>query len=912
MPQPAELLRRLRMLFHRRQLHEDLDEEFRLHLDLRRQQQIDSGLTPEAARRAAHLRFGNTTRMKEKSLMTWGSETLESFLQDAAYGTRALLRSPGITIVALLSLALGIGANTAIFSLLNAVLLRSLPVKNPGQLVLLGTADSSGIGSSFVDTELFSYPFYRQLQQKNAVFSNVAAVFSMSSDVHGMLLGSSGQAGGEDEIIHAQLVSGTYFQLLGVQPELGRTLLGKDDASEGDHPVAVVSQSFWKRRLDRDPNVLNRKVKLASTVFTIVGVAPPEFFGTKVGESPDIWVPMSMVRSLHPTWDAYRQNFTQSLDVMGRLKPGVSLAQATTNVNLLLQQITQGFPDANLSQKNLDKLHKTHVPLTPMANGLSSIRGQFSEPLQILMAVVALVLLIACANIANLLLARSTARARELAVRQALGAHRSRLIRQLLTESLLLSLAGGILGIGFALVASRFLLRIVSGDFEAIPLDISPDLRLLAFTFGITVATAILFGIVPAFRATRLQLTETLKAGRGPANAGARNPLGKALVISQVALSLVLMVGAGLFLRSLVNLNKIDPGFNRENVLRLNIDTEPTGFKDGEPALRALYQQIEQRVAALPGVKADSFSAFTFAEGSWSEAILVSGMPNNEDIAVHQNVVGNGYFDTMQIPLLAGRTFNSTDTATSTRVAVIGEHVAKTLFPPGSNPIGMHFGLADHKPENDYIVIGIVKDAKVIALNEKPRNIDYLSYRQCNWGFGDFEVRYTSDYTAIATTVQQAIHSINRNIRIVHVTTLDEQVARTMTNQRLVAQLSTFFGLLAVFLSAIGIYGLMSYVVSRRTNEIGIRMALGAARSNVSWLIMREILLLVAIGIAIGIPAAFAGDRLVANMLYGLKGTDPISLAAAVVFLLAIAAIAGYLPARRASKVDPMIALRYE
>ena len=912
MSQPAELLRRLRMLFHRRQLHEDLDEEFRLHLDLRRQQQIESGLAPEAARRAAHLRFGNTTRVKEKSLMTWGSEALESFLQDAAYGTRALLRSPGITIVALLSLALGIGANTAIFSLLNAVLLRSLPVKDPAQLVLLGTADSSGIGSSFVDTELFSYPFYRQLQQKNAVFSNVAAVFSMSSDVHGMLLGPSGQAGGEDEIIHAQLVSGTYFQLLGVQPEMGRTLLDKDDASEGDHPVAVVSQSFWKRRLNRDPNVLNRKVKLASTVFTVVGVAPPEFFGTKVGESPDIWVPMSMVRSLHPTWDAYRQNFTQSLDVMGRLKPGVSLAQATTNVNLLLQQITQGFPDADLSKKNLDKLHKAHIPLTPMANGLSSIRGQFSEPLQILMAVVALVLLIACANIANLLLARSTARARELAVRQALGARRDRLIRQLLTESLILSLAGGVLGIGFAILASRFLLHVVSGNFETIPLDISPDLRLLGFTFAITVATAILFGTVPAFRATRLQLIENLKAGRGPANAGARNTLAKALVISQVALSLVLMVGAGLFLRSLVNLNKIDPGFNRENVLRLNIDTEPTGLKDGEPALRALYQQIEQRVAALPGVKADSFSAFTFAEGSWSEAILVSGMPNNEDIAVHQNVVGNGYFDTMQIPLLAGRTFNSTDTSTSQHVAVIGEHVARTLFPPGSNPIGMHFGLSDHKPENDYIVIGIVKDAKVIALNEKPRNIDYLSYRQRDWGFGDFEVRYTGDYTAIATTIQEAIHSINRNIRIIHVTTLDEQVGRTMTNQRLVAQLSTFFGLLAVFLSAIGIYGLMSYVVSRRTNEIGIRMALGAARSNVSWLVMREILLLVAIGIAIGIPAAFAGDRLVANMLYGLKGTDPISFTAAVVFLLAIAAIAGYLPARRASRVDPMIALRYE
>ncbi|HEX4322329.1 MAG TPA: ABC transporter permease [Acidobacteriaceae bacterium] len=912
MSYPAELLRRLRMAFRRSQLNRDLEEEMRLHLDLRQQQQIDSGLAPAAARHAAHIKFGNTARIKEKSLMAWGSEAIESFISDAVYGARALLRSPALTLVALLSLALGIGANTAIFSLLNAVLLRSLPVKDPGQLVLLGTGNGGGIGDTFVDTEIYSYPFFRELRQKNAVFSDVAAVFSMSSDVHGMLLDSSGQTNGEDEIIHAQLVSGSYFQMLGVQPAMGRALVDADDASEGDHPVAVVSQSFWKRRLNRDPNAVNRKVKLASTVFTIVGVAPPEFFGTKVGESPDIWVPMSMVRSLHPTWDAYRQNYTQSLDLIGRLKPGVSLTEATTNVNLLLQQITQSFPDANLSQKNLATLHKSHVLLTPMANGLSSIRGEFSEPLQILMAVVALVLLIACANIANLLLARSTARARELAVRQALGARRDRIIRQLLTESLILSLAGGILGIGFAILASRFLLHVVSGGFETIPLDISPDLRLLGFTFAVTVATAILFGTVPAFRATRLQLTENLKAGRGRANAGTRNMFGKALIISQVALSLVLMVGAGLFLRSLANLNKVDPGFNRENVLRLNIDTEPTGFKHEDPALNPLYQQIEQRVAALPGVKADSFSAFTFAEGSWGEGILVAGMPNDEDIAVRQNVVGDGYFDTMQIPLIAGRTFGSQDTSTSQHVAVISEHVAKTLFPAGSNPIGMHFGLGSHKPEDDYLVIGIVKDAKMESLNEKPKNINYLSYRQRTWGFGDFEVRYTGDFNAISATVQQAIKSIDRNVRIVHVTTLDEQVARTMTSNRLVAQLSAFFGLLAVFLSCIGIYGLMSYVVSRRTNEIGIRMALGAERSNVRNLVLREIAILVTIGIAIGIPAALAGDRLVSKMLYGLTGTDPLSLAAATLILLTVALLAGYIPARRASRVDPMVALRYE
>ena len=907
----GELRRRLRMLLHRDQFHRDLDDELRLHLDLRLAQKRAAGLSESEARRAAHRQFGNITRIKEKSLMAWGSETIESFFHDTAYGIRSLLRSPALTAVALLSLTLGIGANTAIFSLLDAVLLRSLPVKDPQQLVLLGEGDASGIGTNFVSTELYSYPFFTQLRQKNAVFSDVAAIFSMTDDVHGVVLKDAAQTGADSEIMHVALVSGSYFPLLGVQAQLGRTLTDADDNSEGNHPVVVVSQAFWKRSMAQDARVLDRKIKLGTTLFTIVGVAPAEFFGTKSGEAPDMWVPMAMTKSVPPGWDAYSKNFTQSMNLFGRLKPGVSVAEATTNVNLLLQQITRGFSDADLSQKNLLELSKTHVSLTPMANGLSSLRHEFSEPLQILMGVVALVLLIACANIANLLLARSTARARELAVRQALGARRTRLIRQLLTESLILALVGGGLGIGFAKIANRFLLHMISGGLDPLPLDISLDYRLLGFTFAVTVLTALLFGTVPAFRATRLQLTDSLKDGRGPSSAGTRNPLARTLVISQVALSLILMVGAGLFLRSLANLNHIDPGFNRENVLRLNIDTGTIDLKAEDPRMRALYQEIEARVSALPSVKAASFSAFTFHEGSWSENMLVPGMPGNEDIDVHQNVVGRGYFDTMQIPLIAGRTFSTADTPTSQQVAVISEHVAKTLFPPG-NPIGRHFHIARKTPENEYEVIGIVKDVKFNHLEERPRYINYLYYPQRAWGFGDFEVRYTGDFATVSAAVQQIIHSIDRRVLITHVTTLDEQVDRSITNQRLVAQLSSFFALLAVFLSAIGIYGLMSYVVSRRTNEIGIRMALGAARSNVRWLVMREILLLVAIGIALGLPAVLAINRFVTHMLYDLKGTDPVSLGVAVLTLLAVALFAGYLPARRASRVDPMVALRYE
>jgi predicted permease len=597
--------------------------------------------------------------------------------------------------------------------------------------------------------------------------------------------------------------------------------------------------------------------------------------------------------------------------VMGRLKPGVTLEQATTNVNLVYKQIVNSFPDTSTNKKDQKELKKVHVPLTPMATGLSSLRREFSQPLKILMAVVALVLLIACANIANLLLARSTARARELAVRQALGAQRARLIRQLLTESLILAVTGGALGVLLASVGSHLLLHMVSGGLKEVPLDVSINIRLLLFTLGVTVATAVLFGTVPAFRATNLQLVETLKEGRASQVAGAKSSLAKVLVISQIALSLVLLVGAGLFLRSLVNLNNVDTGFNKENVLRMQIDASSIGYKVDEPKLPALYQQVEERVSALPNVRAASFSSFTFHEGSWNTDITVPGFDAHPDVNAKHNVIGNGYFATMQIPLLAGRNFGPQDTATSQKVAIISERMARTLFPPG-NPIGHHYFIGNPANNNDREVVGIVKDVKFGDLQEDPEMLDYIPYTQRTDYLSDFEVRYTGDFNTISSAVQRTIHDVSHTLPITRVTTLDEQVGRSITNQRLVAQLSAFFGLLAVFLCCIGIYGLMSYVVARRTNEIGIRMALGAERSNVRWLVMREVLILVGIGVAVGVPVALAGNRLVSTMLFGVRGTDPMSLAVAVGAMLAVAVLAGYLPARRASRIDPMVALRYE
>jgi predicted permease len=832
-----------------------------------------------------------------------------TLIQDIRYGLRQLARNPGFTTVAVLTLALGIGANTAIFSLLNAVLLRQLPVQDPGQLVLLGTGDGRGSTSTFAFTRLYSYSFYREMQKKNQAFSEVSAVLSLLFEhMHGAVDGS-----GNLEPMNVQLVSGTYFSMLGGKPIMGRMFSSADDDPAGGHPIAIASYSWWKRRFARDPSVLGKTVTLGSTVYTVVGVTPPEFFGTEVGESPDLWIPLSMEKQVSPGWNGLDNKWFESLYILGRLKPGVTVSQAEANVNLLARQIWHGFAGPVLTKDQQTRLERAHIPLTPAGRGLPHLRRMFSLPLQILMVVVGLVLLIACANIANLLLARATTRQREIAVRMAVGAGRLRLVRQMLTESLLIALMGGVLGVLFASWASALLLAMVSTGQAPLPLEVAPDARVLAFTFLVSCATAVLFGTFPALRATRINLTPALKEARGGAADLGRNRLGRVLIVSQVSLSLVLLVGAALFLRTLVNLAHVDTGFNKENVLLFSLDPPAVGYKE-DSHLVNLYQQIEQKVSAEPGVRAASISFFTFNQGEWSGDVVVQGkVPQSEkEPNVLHNVVGQNYFTAMGIPLLFGRVLGPQDTEKSPKVAVINETMAKDYFPGGS-PIGRRFGIGDDpKNSSDIEVVGVVGDAKYVDLREKPQPAAYYPYTQHVGFYRDLEVRYSGDPATIIGEVRHAMGEVDHSLPVTYENTLAQQVEQSVTTETLVAQLSSFFGMLAVFLACIGIYGLMSYAVSRRTNEIGIRMALGAGRSIVLWMVMRESLTLVGIGLLVGLPVALAADRLVSTMLFGLSPADLLSMAVAAILLLAFALLAGYLPARRAAKVDPMVALRYE
>ena len=835
---------------------------------------------------------------------------MTTLFQDMRYALRILLKKPGFTLIAVLSLALGIGANTAIFSLLDAVMLRSLPVREPNRLVLFGNGKDQGATTGFPSKswDLFSYPFYRQVQQRSDVFSGVASLSSLPWSVHGFI-----NTNDEIQQMQVQLVSGTYFNVLGVNAGLGRVLTDADDQTPGGHPVAVVSYSFWQKRFGGDPSAIGKTVTIDNIAYTVIGVAPKEFFGTTVGVAPDLFVPLAMQKQMPPAhWDARTNENFQDLYIIGRLNNDVSAQQANAVVNLLFKQSLETRNGPQNTADKVQDIQRASIELTSVSRGLSDLREQFSLSLKVLMGVVALVLLIASANVANLLLAQGAARQREFAVRLAVGAARVRLVRQLFTESAMLSLLGGIVGVALAWWGSRLLLLMASDGPEAVPVDVTPNMRILAFTIGVSALCAIVFGTAPALRASRTEPNTSLKGGKSGAPSVLRNPFGKAFVVAQVALSLLLLVGAGLFVRTLINLQKIPTGFNEENAMLFTVDTSATGYKGEDPRMSGLLREVEDKVRAIPGVQAASFAFFVFHQGFWTGSAYTreQDLPKKENI-IRNNIVGQDFFTAMGIPLVQGRGFGPQDTDKSQKVAVISESMAQKFFPNGS-PVGKRFGINGPESADRIEVIGVVKDAKYGQVQEQFKPIAFYPHSQMPDVLGNFVVRFSGPASSIVPQVRQTIREVNGNLPIDDVVSLEDHIGRSLVQQKLVARIASFFGLLALLLACIGLYGVMSYGVARRTNEIGIRMALGARGRSVLWLVLREALLLVAIGLVVGVLASLALTRTAASLLYELKPNDPLTITLAALLLATVAALAGYLPARRAARVDPMIALREE
>ena len=906
----------LTRVFSRKRLETDLDKELRFHFETQVADKIRSGLSEIEARRLTRLEFGGIDQIKEDCRERRGTLWIESLAQDLGYGLRQLRKSPGFTFVAILSLTLGIGANTAIFTLLDAILLRPLAVQKPSELVLFGNGQAQGSTISIPDgeTKLFSYAFFRDFRQKDASFSGVAAVDSNQFATKASIDGAAYQT------THVDLVSGSYFSVLGVPAVLGRTIGESDDSAEDAGPVAVASYAWFQRQLNGDPSALGKTIRIQSHDYTLVGVARPGFYGYTVGQSTDLWIPLSMEKAFsRPGWSGLRANFFQSLYLIGRLKPGVTATQASTETNLLFNQINRSYLGPQPSQKHLDDLAHASVQLTPGGRGVSYLRYAFSAPLEILMAIVALVLLIACANIANMLLARGVARSRELAVRMALGATRHRIVVQLFTESVLLAIFGAAAGIAVAWKASVALLNMATPGPDPVPLSLTPDLTVLGFTLGIAVATALLFGMLPAFRATGVEFTPALKDGRGGSSATTRGALARSLIVGQVALSVVLLVVAGLFVRSLVHLSDVDLGFDKHNVLDFSLDSSTANLPHGTAdEIRSVHlqEQIEDRVQTIPGVQADSFAFFTFNQGGWTDQVLFQGIPrtqaNGRDVFF--NITGKGFFSTMGIQLVEGRLFNAQDTQSSNKVAVINETMARRFFPNGS-AIGHRFGIGeipDHPGEKE--VIGVVRDAKYDTLDEGTQMAAYFPCTQNPGFFGNFVVRYApgANRQEIISRTRHAIAEINSNILVNNITSLEEQVDGSIATKSLVARLSTFFGVVAVFLACIGIYGLLSYSVARRTSEFGIRLALGARSHMLLWMILRESILLLTLGLAIGVPIALSSTRILKSQLYELSPLDPTAISIAIATISVMTIAAAWLPARRATKVNPIQALRTE
>jgi predicted permease len=906
------VISRLRALwnnaFRRKILDRDLDEELQAYLELVSAEKMREGMSPEEAYRDARRDTGGVEQVIQSVRDVRAGVWLDKLVQDVRYGVRTLAKNPAFTLVAMATLALGIGANTAMFSLLDQVVLRLLPVRDPDQLVIVRETGNH-YGNTY-GANTISWPMFEDLRDNNQVFSGMFCRFPAT-----VTIGYDDRAAQ----IPAELVSGSYFPILGVVAALGRTIAPDDDAVPDSRPVVVLSYSFWRSYFDGDRTIVGRTIALNSHAMTVIGVAQPGFDGVELGIPAKVFVPIMMKTEMTPHSDGLkdRRRRLSWVTVYGRLKPSVSLEQAQFSLQPLMHSILEmevQQPEFTRSTTPADRqpFLRNRVELLPGSeNGL---REYMRKPLWLLVALTGAVLLLACANLANLLLARATAREREFAVRLAIGAGRARIVRQLLTESLLLSAAGTVVGLALAFLTDRVLLRIylpadAAAEFVVSPI---PDGRVLAFVVGAMVLTSLVFGLLPAVRGSRTEITLSLKDRSSALSAGGIS-LRRMLVGIQVALSLLLLVGAGLFVRTLRNLDSLGPGFLTDHLLTFRIDPSLNGYSDEQT--KSFYQRLDINLQTMPGVTSVGFSAMPLLKGyAWQNAVLgkdFEGAPIEEQPVLSE--VGPDYFATLGIPIVAGRAFTAKDVGPA-KYAVINESFAREYF-RGRNPIGQRFGLVDDmEPVSpDIEVIGVIPDRKYRDLRETPPAQAYFPYLEgVHFRFMNVYLRTQVDPRQIEDELRERVRQFDPHVPVVGLQTMNEQIGFSLRTERLVASLSAVFGGLATLLAVIGLYGVTAYTVMRRTREIGIRMALGAMPVDVIAMVMHEVFILIGAGLAAGFSLALALANLVRSQLFGLNPRDPLTFVGSAIVLTVAAGLAGLIPALRASSLAATTALRHE
>ena len=941
----------------RKRMLEDLEQDIREHIESETQDNVARGMTPEEARYAALRKFGNVTRVKEDTRDVWSLVWLEQLLQDVRFGARTLRKSPGFTAVAVLTLALGIGANTAIFSFMDAALMRALPVSEPQNLLLLtwsahgkskhlGTSSYGDCRSERTEADSrgcsFSEPFFHDIQSQG-IFSDLAAFAGGG----GLALTGNGAA---TSVENAEYVSGSYFQTLGVRPDSGRLISSADDTVSAS-PVAVLSYTYWKSEFAGSPSAVGKTIFLNRVPFTIIGIADPRFDALSPGNVIQMWLPLSTERqTLQARWDNRDANPNYFwLVLVARTKSGISHAQAQAAVTgVFLNDVVHG------AKPMFKQEDRPEVALVSAQKGLTGFTTELATPIYLVMLAVGVVLLIECANVAGLQLSRAAARQKEMAVRLALGARRGRILRQLLTESLLLSITGGAVGLFFAKWIMTVINAFVRANEEgASTLHPMLDARVLLFTAAVSILTGILFGLTPALRGMRVDLTPGLREAAGNLRSGrpiARwLSMGNALVVAQMALTVVVLAGAGLLVRTLQNLRSVDPGFDTRNVLTFSIDPTSAGYK--RPEVDGLYNELQSRLAATPGVMSVSYSWIPLLSGGlWTTGFHLPGKPEDETDVADMCTVGLDFFHTMGIPLRRGRELDASDFVVAAKDAEVGaaqsERLAASLktgakgvaqrsnsetaalrpvpvvvneallrkYFPKVDPIGIRFGQrvandAEPTANPGWEIVGVVADVKYDQLR---REIEPTIYAPFTGQGASFSLRTATDPSSFIPQIRSLVDQLDGNLPIDRIRTESQQIERQLMTERLIARLSGFFGVLALLLSCIGLYGLLAYEVARRTREIGIRMALGAHSGDVLRLVIGQGLVLAASGAAIGISVALGVTRFLNSLLYGVKPADPLTFAAVALFLAAVALLACYIPARRAMRVDPMVALRYE